>query len=194
MDRLWGQTLPVPEQHVDVLEDVAELVVSGRRVQAHHTPGHASHHIAYVDADRRAVFTGDVGGVRVRNIPYVAAPTPPPDIDLPAWKHSLDRVRSVRPRRLYLAHYGAVDDPEWHLDNLEGRLDDMEAWLRGRLGSVTDSAVLGAELRDRVREECARIPGVTAAAVTEAFELAAPSWMNVDGLRRYIALRDGAPR
>jgi glyoxylase-like metal-dependent hydrolase (beta-lactamase superfamily II) len=163
-------------------------VVSGRRVRAYHTPGHAWHHLAYLDAERRAVFTGDVGGVRMRNIPYVAAPTPPPDIDLPAWKQSIGRIRELEPRRLYLAHYGAVDDVAWHLDALEARLETLESWLRSRLASVTDSAALGAELRDDVRAECAQIAGPTAAQLTDAYEFAAPSWMNLDGLRRYLSL------
>ena len=186
MDRLWGQTVAVPESSVDVVQDGEAIVVSGRSVEAHHTPGHASHHLAFLDAKRRAVFTGDVGGIRIRNAQYVAAPTPPPDIDLPAWKASLARIRGLDADRLYLAHFGAVDDPAWHLDALETHLDELEAWLRARIASGADPTVLGAELRDRARAESARISGGEASALAAAYELAAPLWMNIDGLRRYL--------
>jgi glyoxylase-like metal-dependent hydrolase (beta-lactamase superfamily II) len=129
----------VPEHHVDILEDIAEMEVSGRRVQALHTPGHASHHIAYLDSENGAVFTGDVGGVRIRNIPFVAAPTPPPDIDLPAWRKRLTRLRGLRPKRLYLAHYGVVDDPTWHFDALDARLGHAPSFLPLTVGVVRNA-------------------------------------------------------
>ncbi len=187
MDRLWGQTVPVPEQRVDLLQDGEAIVVSGRSVRAYHTPGHASHHLAFLDDERRAVFTGDVGGIRIRNAPYVVAPTPPPDIDILVWKESLDRIRGLDADRLYLAHFGAVEDPEWHLDALETHLDDLESWFRGRIASGVDPSTLGVELGDRMRAESVRIAGTEADALAPAYELAAPSWMNVDGLRRYVA-------
>jgi len=189
MDRLWGRTVPVPEHSVDVVQDGAEIVASGRSMRAYHTPGHASHHLAYLDAEREAVYTGDVAGVRMRNIPYVAAPTPSPDIDLPAWKQSLDRIRRLEPKRLYLAHFGAAGDPAWHLDAVEAQLNDLETWLRGRMGAVTDPTELATELRDRVRADCARISGMRDDQLADAYELAAPSWMNLDGLRRYLRLQ-----
>jgi hypothetical protein len=114
------------------------------------------------------------------------APTPPPDIDLPAWKTSLDRIRGLEADRFYLAHFGAVDDPTWHLDALETHLDELEQWVRGRIASEPNVAVLGADLRDRTRAESARITGADGPALAAAYELAAPSWMNIDGLRRYL--------
>jgi glyoxylase-like metal-dependent hydrolase (beta-lactamase superfamily II) len=192
MDRLWGETLPLAEDCVEVVQDGAEIIVSGRTLVAYETPGHASHHIAYLDRERGAVFTGDVGGVRTGGASYVAAPTPPPDIDLPAWIKSLDQLRALKPRRLYLAHYGTADDPESHLDALGEQLAKTTTWLRERMAAGADPATLGSELRDRVRAECARIAGASGGALAEAYELAAPSGMNVDGLRRYLATHEAS--
>ncbi len=40
------------------------------------------------------------------------APTPPPDIDLEAWRRSLDRIASWKPERLRLTHFGAYGAAE----------------------------------------------------------------------------------
>ncbi|MDB4915911.1 MAG: beta-lactamase domain protein, partial [Gemmatimonadetes bacterium] len=85
MDRLWGAFEPCPPDRVVVMADGDELDCGARTLVALHTPGHASHHIAFHDVARRSIFTGDVGGVRLEGASYVRPPTPPPDIDVEAW-------------------------------------------------------------------------------------------------------------
>src|SRR5437868_6950027 len=80
-----------------VVEDGDEVRVGRRRLRAIDTPGHAYHHHAYHEPDAGLVFTGDVAGIRIDRMPYVSAPTPPPDIDLEAWQRSLVRLRELRP-------------------------------------------------------------------------------------------------
>mgnify|MGYP000049648115 CR=1 FL=1 len=40
------------------------LDLDGRRFEVIATPGHASHHLAYVDAETRLLFCGDAAGLR----------------------------------------------------------------------------------------------------------------------------------
>ncbi len=61
MPRLWGEVLPVPAERVRVLSGGETL--AGMRVA--YTPGHASHHVAYLHEASGLAFTGDVAGVRV---------------------------------------------------------------------------------------------------------------------------------
>ena len=56
-----------------------------------YTPGHASHHVAYLHESGTA-FTGDVAGMRIPGTSLVLAPTPPPDIDIEKWQ-DFDRDR-----------------------------------------------------------------------------------------------------
>jgi glyoxylase-like metal-dependent hydrolase (beta-lactamase superfamily II) len=63
MDRLWGAFEPCAAHRVVTVEDGAEIACGRRTLVALHTPGHASHHIAFHDAERGTEFTGDVGGV-----------------------------------------------------------------------------------------------------------------------------------
>jgi glyoxylase-like metal-dependent hydrolase (beta-lactamase superfamily II) len=92
MARLWGEIVPVPQENLRVL-------AGGERVAGFHvayTPGHASHHVSYLHEATGTAFVGDVGGVRIDGGPIVP-PTPPPDIDLEAWRASLDLVAGWRP-------------------------------------------------------------------------------------------------
>ncbi len=53
------------------------------RFEVAYTPGHASHHVAYLHDG--TAFVGDVGGVRIPPSSLTIPPTPPPDIDVEAW-------------------------------------------------------------------------------------------------------------
>jgi len=135
-DRLWGAVVPVPEERMKVLSGGERL--DGFQVQ--YTPGHASHHIAYLHEATRTAFTGDVAGVKIGDGP-VLPPTPPPDIDIELWMASIDIVESWEPQRLAVTHFGA-HDPAGHLDQLRAVLrlwadkarelgkEGFEAWVR----------------------------------------------------------------
>jgi glyoxylase-like metal-dependent hydrolase (beta-lactamase superfamily II) len=136
MDSLWGEVLPIRDAQVRPLEDREMLRVAGRELQVHFTPGHASHHVVFADAESGAVFTGDVGGVRMPGTGYNCPPTPPPDLDPIAWAQSVERLRAIGARRWYLTHFGPFDDATAHLDQLLPNLDTiveigMEALDRG---------------------------------------------------------------
>ena len=188
MDRLWGAFEPVPDARLRELDDGAVIRVGRRRLVALHTPGHAVHHVALHDPDRGDVFTGDVAGVRLRALRYVRPPTPPPDIDLDAWRASLARLRALRPRRLLLTHFGAFDDAEWHLDETLARLYNWAGWTEARLALGESPADLVPPLSVRAAAEVEAAGG--GAAAVEDYELATPSHMAVTGLARWLSQRE----
>ena len=169
MDRLWGEMVPVPEANLRVLEG-GESILSGR-FEVAYTPGHASHHVSYLHDG--TAFVGDTGGVRITHAGPTLPPTPPPDIDLEAWRRSLELIAAWQPRRLAMTHFGSSDDIEAQLDELRGR---MVEW---------------AELARATDEESfiATITGDTAARVdaefVPAYIQAAPPEQMYAGLRRY---------
>jgi glyoxylase-like metal-dependent hydrolase (beta-lactamase superfamily II) len=142
MERLWGEVLPVPEERIRVLR--GGEAIGPWRVAA--TPGHASHHVAYLHEPSGTAFCGDVGGVRIPPRGAVLAPTPPPDVDLAAWRVSLDVLAAWSPTRLAPTHFGAWEDVDGHLAELRDVLDEAErrvrdgdehafaAWLEQRSG------------------------------------------------------------
>jgi glyoxylase-like metal-dependent hydrolase (beta-lactamase superfamily II) len=172
MDRLWGEVVPVPEANLRVLAG-GEHVLEGFEVA--YTPGHASHHVSYLH--QGTAFVGDVGGVRIMPEALTIAPTPPPDIDLEAWHHSLDVVRGWRPERLAFTHFGAAEDVDAQLREVGERLD---AWAALAREHSQEDFIAG------VRRE------IQAGAQPEAgpaYEQAAPPEQLYAGLRRYWSKR-----
>ena len=187
MDRLWGEILPVPEERVVVLDDESTLQIGGRVLKALHTPGHASHHLAFHDAERGVIFTGDVAGARLSDADFLRPPTLPPEVDLTLWRQSVTRLRRLRPRRLFLTHGGAYGDPESHFDLLLSRLHFMAGWTEASLATEQDMAVLATEFIEREREEIVATTGSDS--LVEPYELVAGSRMSVEGLARYLRNR-----
>ena len=99
MDRLWGEVRRCrPAQSGDPLAAASGSTAGGRDLDVAYTPGHASHHVSYFSGDTGIAFVGDTAGVRLQTGRFVLPPTPPPDIDLEAWRDSLTRDRRVAPR------------------------------------------------------------------------------------------------
>lgn len=181
---LWGTMLPVPPERMQVLEDGAAVRVGRRTLRALDTPGHTIHHHAYHDADAGLVFSGDVGGIRLAGTRYVRPPTPPPDVDVPAWRASIARLRALDADLILPTHFGGAADVAWHLDDLKARLVDWEAWSAARLAAGADLATLSEALRHKARAEAGT------AAVADAYEAAVPSEMMAAGLLRYHQKRN----
>jgi glyoxylase-like metal-dependent hydrolase (beta-lactamase superfamily II) len=129
MERLWGEIAPVPAESIEPL--AGGETVEGMRVE--YVPGHATHHVAYLDPDGSA-YVGDVAGVRIPPSEFTLMPTPPPDIDLEAWWRSIELIERCGPRRLCLTHYGPVEDAPAQLDAARKRL--REAGERARPGDL----------------------------------------------------------
>jgi glyoxylase-like metal-dependent hydrolase (beta-lactamase superfamily II) len=169
MWELWGEVAPVPEERLRVLE--GGETVEGFRVA--YTPGHASHHVAYLHDDSGDAYVGDVAGVRLPPYEHTIAPTPPPDIDVEAWLDSLHTVASWNPQSLCLTHFGPVTD-----------VADQLHRVRHALNESADSARLDGEEGFIAKLESS-LAEATDPATVEAFEQAAPPDQLYQGLSRY---------
>ena len=58
MDELWGEARPVPEDRIVILKEGDETKAAGGVLVAHDTPGHAYHHLAYLEPASGALFSG----------------------------------------------------------------------------------------------------------------------------------------
>ena len=141
MDELWGAFLPVPEASVRALAGGERIEAADRTFEVAYTPGHASHHVSFLDRDSGVAFVGDVAGVRTGKALFVLPPTPPPDIDVETWRESIELVRRWRASTLLVTHFGAHEDPDAHLDAMQSHLTAMTGIARTCLeagGSPSD--------------------------------------------------------
>lgn len=130
MDRLWGDFLAVPADRVRPLKGGERIVAGGRDLEVAYTPGHASHHVSYFDPSSRMAFVGDTAGIRRQGRSYVMPPTPPPDIDLDAWRLSEDRILSWDPDTLFLTHFGPFHGARVHFQEMTDRLGSWSRIVR----------------------------------------------------------------
>jgi glyoxylase-like metal-dependent hydrolase (beta-lactamase superfamily II) len=181
MDRFWGEFLPVPAGRLRVLAGGERIEMAGRTFDVQYTPGHASHHVSYLDMTTGIAYVGDTAGIRVSS-GYIKAPTPPPDIDLELWESSLQTIEAWRPTALVLTHFGRVDDVTDHVRDFRGVLARQAALVRETLASDgTDEERIRRFVED-MRAEAARRLSSEDAASTEAAAAFDQLWQ---GLARY---------
>jgi glyoxylase-like metal-dependent hydrolase (beta-lactamase superfamily II) len=168
-DGLWGELAPVPEGNVEV--------ASGRvcGLECFPTPGHASHHVCYLDPDG-TLYAGDAAGVRILPGRSVMPPTPPPEVDVEAWESTLDELERRAPDRLALIHFGVADDPVRHLAELRLTLLD---WAESVEGGATEEEFV----------EYARAEIADSGDDVSTYEQAMPFWQSYAGLKRWADKR-----
>ncbi|MDL2343724.1 MBL fold metallo-hydrolase [Deinococcus sp. MIMF12] len=179
MERLWGEMRPIEPDRLTVLSGGEGLRLGQLEGQALATPGHAVHHLAYHLGDD--LFVGDVGGIRLDARQTPRAPTPPPDIDLPAWRRSVEVLRARDARTLSLAHFGSYPQEAAHWDGLLDTLERDAALVGEGLGAGQGLE----EITERFTEHLFADLEAQAPGLPERFGFACPPWMSVQGLARY---------
>jgi glyoxylase-like metal-dependent hydrolase (beta-lactamase superfamily II) len=186
MDALWGEFLPVPAEAITALGGGETIRLGRRALAVYDAPGHASHHVLYVEDASGVAFVGDTAGLRLPESPLARPATPPPDIDLGAWRRTLDTLLSARPRTLCLTHFGPTPDPERHIAELWERTLRWAECVRQSLARGDEEAAGIAALAALADAELE--PGLSAEARAQ-YAQAAPVDMSYAGLARYWAKR-----
>jgi glyoxylase-like metal-dependent hydrolase (beta-lactamase superfamily II) len=182
MQRLWGEMRPIPPAQLRIVGDNEEIAAGGTTIRAVDTPGHAQHHHAYWIADEKTLFAGDVAGVCINSGPNLP-PCPPPDINIEQWLNSLQRIMALRPERLFVTHYGPLDDPAARLNELVERLLDWAEWIAEELKIKLPEEKIIPLFEQRVRAEL--LAAGLGEEALDTYEQADPAAMSVTGLARY---------
>ncbi len=181
MDVLWGKLNPIPENQVIEHLDSQYIVVGDTKFTAWHTPGHAVHHIAWQLNDD-ILFAGDVAGVKIKD-GMTVAPCPPPDINVEDWLKSIELMRGLPLKEMYLTHFGKVDDISKHLNDLEFCLKDWSQFIKPFFDKGADPKEISEPFQKHVQQQLIDF-GVPEADFP-IYEAANPSWMSIYGLMRY---------
>lgn len=158
MESLWGTIAPVPQESLVVINDGDEIQIPGSTLRVVETEGHAWHHHAYLDTKSGLLFTGDIGGVRMPGVRYVRPPTPPPELDIDAWRASIARLRALNATGLCPTHFGLFrGNLDWHWDDLEKRLVASGQFVREQLEKDADESAILQQLKSQAMSEFANL-------------------------------------
>lgn len=151
---MYGEIVPVPAERIVEVDDGAEIALAGREIRVLDTPGHARHHVCYLDVRTGHAFTGDTFGLSYRELDqggrnFAFPSTTPVQFDPEALHGSIDRLLALRPDALYLTHFGQVREVPRLGADLH-RLIDAHATLAGHWRGA-DREERSAGLRDGVR-------------------------------------------
>ena len=181
MSRLWGDVAAVPADRIRVIGD-ARLTILGHTVEVAMTPGHASHHVSYFLPDAGVAFVGDTAGICRSSGRVVLPPTPPPDIDLEAWRESTERILAWHPDTLFLTHFGPHRSPRVHFGDLWTRMDDWSRRVRAQLQQPGTDVERARAFTEEVMDDLAR---ATSREEAQAYAHAGRFDFSWAGLARY---------
>jgi glyoxylase-like metal-dependent hydrolase (beta-lactamase superfamily II) len=181
MDALWGPMLPVPAVQLHELGGDDVVDVNGLEITALDTPGHAYHHHTLCIGD--VAFCGDAAGVHMPGARFITLPAPPPEFDLEAWQLSLARLLGHNLSRIYLTHFGGVDDVEEHLEGLVSTLNQAADFVGKRMRERFGRSEVIKEFI-RWNRERALATGMSDEQFVQ-YETANPVDISVDGIMRY---------
>ncbi|HEU5354391.1 MAG TPA: MBL fold metallo-hydrolase [Actinocrinis sp.] len=202
MDSLFGELLPTEAARIETIGDVGTIDLGGgRRLEGHHTPGHARHHLGLVDSATGDLYVGDAAGLYIPAqdassttgldssgvMGQMLPGTPPPDFDLELALASLDRFHDLRATRLLFSHYGPITAVD---DVLDRAAEEMRLWVSivrdawQDAGGAFDLDLAVAMVRDRTRERYADL--LARPEVAAKFEALSSAAANVSGIARWL--------
>ena len=136
---LYGEVMPVAAERVITAPDNFELILNGRLLVLADTPGHARHHYCIWDPLSKGIFSGDTFGLSYREFdtrrgPFIFPTTTPVQFDPEDLHASIDRLLGFKPERMYLTHYGRVEDVPRLAAQLHRMIDVFVALARDAAG------------------------------------------------------------
>jgi glyoxylase-like metal-dependent hydrolase (beta-lactamase superfamily II) len=181
MDALWGKLKPIEADNLVPIAHNEVISINKLNIKALHTPGHAIHHIAWQLEDN--LFAGDVAGIKIKNGPVVP-PCPPPDIHIENWKESLALIKLAGIKKMYLTHYGLIEDVDDHIVMLSQNLDRWANWIQPHFEKKSEIDFVVEDFKINVRNYLKEF-GLNETELKK-YENANPAFMSVNGLLRYF--------
>jgi len=103
-----GPIEPVPENRIMDAADQMKLDLGhGLVIEIYLTPGHAVHHLSLFDRTNGVLLAGEAAGVCINGAIRMA--TPPP-FKLEVTLSSIDKLITLKPRKLCYSHFGCYDN------------------------------------------------------------------------------------
>ena len=129
-NKTYGDLLPVDEKRVISPAHKDTLKLGERVLTFLDTPGHARHHFCVFDRASEGFFTGDTFGLAYQELtnengPFLFPTTTPVQFDPEALKSSIRLLLDYTPKRMFLTHYGVLENPSPHGERLITQVDEL---------------------------------------------------------------------
>ena len=139
-DPLWGGMTPAPVEKVIAMKDGDVAEVGGLTIKAVNAPGHAYHQHAFVIGD--VCFPGDATGAKLAEGSFISVTSAPPQFNLEDTLATLEKLSSFGFSRLFLTHYGEVEDVAGHLADYREAVELNALFIRQRIEEGMDQDTL----------------------------------------------------
>jgi glyoxylase-like metal-dependent hydrolase (beta-lactamase superfamily II) len=152
-NRLYGELVPIPTERIEIAQDGSRYQLGGREVETIHTPGHALHHYALVDAAHASIFPGDTFGISYREMDssrgaFIFPATTPTQFDPDQLVASIDRMIAYRPESMYLMHFSRVTNLAPLAKALEEQIGEFVRIAERHAGAPDRYAAIKADMLD----------------------------------------------
>src|SRR5579875_2341280 len=164
LDALFGSMAPTPAGRIRAVGRVGAVDLGGgRRLESHHSPGHAKHHVGLIDSASGDLYVGDAAGIYVPGTGDQRPATPP-----------------------LFSHYGPVGAVAEVLDRAA---DELRVWTEEtrrarRAGLDLDHAV--AMVAERTRHRYAVLDPGADPAIAAKYDRISGAASNVAGIMRWL--------
>jgi len=143
----YGEIFPVPQERIIVAEEGMQIDLGrGINVEVLATPGHAPHHLSFLERKDKVLFAGEAAGILAKG---TLRPGTPPPFNLEQALASLDKLIAATPSALCYGHFGCVDDAP---RRLQAHRDQLVLWgkvVADGMAKETSMEQMSQELMER---------------------------------------------
>lgn len=145
----YGRPANISEERILPAEDGMRLSLgNGVELEVIHTPGHAVHHLSFLEPKSGLLFAGEAGGDYLSKV-NLLRPATPPKLVLDYKLASLDKLLERRPKTIYYGHFGGGGDARKSLRRYREQLKLWQSVVREAIQSGAQLEGIAAALVEK---------------------------------------------
>jgi glyoxylase-like metal-dependent hydrolase (beta-lactamase superfamily II) len=117
----YGEPEAVNENRLIAAREGMVIDLGGIKLEVILTPGHAAHHMSFLDRQNGRLFVGEAAGIYYADYGRARPATPTP-FDLKQALSSADKLIAAEPSRIFYSHFGVASTGTEHLKLFKNQL------------------------------------------------------------------------
>lgn len=145
----YGQPHNIAPERILAAEDGMRIKLGEElQLEVIHTPGHAAHHMSFLELRSRILFAGEAAGVYTNKLDLLRPATPPPLI-LEYMLASIERLLEHDPSTIYNGHFGFGGDAQHQILKEKAQLELWQEVIGRALENGMDPESIFSELMEK---------------------------------------------